>query len=105
MKKQLSVNGRSMLSPMEWLTIIAAVSPATACLSLLKLRRLPWFLETNEAERVLAVASSYAIITVDRLSELTSLADSSTVMIVEALIEHGLLKATFDRDAGLIRSV
>ncbi|RDE12423.1 MAG: hypothetical protein C4K49_10090 [Candidatus Thorarchaeota archaeon] len=59
-------------------------------------------METKEAERVLAAVSSYAIITINRLSELTSLADPSTIMIVEALIEHGRLKATFDRDAGVV---
>jgi len=94
----------SMISLVHLLTVIAAVLSVAACLSLPRMRRkrLPWFLETKEAERVLAAVSSYAIITINRLSELTSLADPSTIMIVEALIEHGRLKATFDRDAGVV---
>lgn len=87
--------------------ITASAVGAIVCLVWRRVGRseIPWFLKTKEADRVLQIASSYAFITIERLSELTSLADSSTVMIVEALIKHRKLKATFDPETGLIQTM
>jgi predicted transcriptional regulator of viral defense system len=68
-----------------------------------KLSKMPAILQTEQAERIRMLAQSHDSITIERLSQLASVSPEETTAVVQALVEHGRLKASLDAIAGVIR--
>jgi len=99
-----------LIPPVDPVFLIAAIMGCGAVAAVVyvgwsrwKLSKMPAILQTEQAERIRMLAQSHDSITIERLSQLASVSPEETTAVVQALVEHGRLKASLDAIAGVIR--